>query len=271
MDGQTERVNQEIEAYLRVFVSHRQDDWADWLPLAEFAYNNHLHSATHHTPFELDSGQHPRMGSEPTRSSTVEAVDDFAQWMSQMQEEAKAALEHAADKMARYYNRWRSPAPAYEVGDKVWLNVQNYTTTRPTKKLDHKWLGPFMIEKVVSPVAVKLCLSPHERGIHPVISISNVRPYLPDPIPERPLDLRPNPILIDGSKEYEVESIVDSKYRYRRLHYLVKFRGWPDSNNEWLPANHLANAPNAVQDFHLRHPSAPAPHPMSCLRWGGPS
>ena len=58
-DGQMEQVNQEIKAYLWVFVSHRQDDWADWLPLAEFAYNNHVHSATRHTPFELDSGQHP--------------------------------------------------------------------------------------------------------------------------------------------------------------------------------------------------------------------
>src|SRR5258707_12091916 len=67
MDRQMEQVNQEIEAYLQVFVSHHQDDWADWLPLAEFAYNNHVHSATHCTPFELDSGQHPQMGSEPTR------------------------------------------------------------------------------------------------------------------------------------------------------------------------------------------------------------
>ena len=79
MDGQTEQVNQEIKAYLQVFVSHHQDDWADWLPLAEFAYNNHVHSATHGTPFELDSGQHPQMGSEPTQSSTIEAVDNFAQ------------------------------------------------------------------------------------------------------------------------------------------------------------------------------------------------
>src|SRR5260221_13082008 len=54
-DGQTERVNQEIEAYLQVFVSHQQDDWADWLPLAEFAYNNKVHTATHWTPFELDT------------------------------------------------------------------------------------------------------------------------------------------------------------------------------------------------------------------------
>src|SRR5258708_6988565 len=64
-DGQTERVNQEIEAYLWVFMSHRQDDWADWLPLVEFAYNNKVHTATHQTPFELDTRQHPCLGVEP--------------------------------------------------------------------------------------------------------------------------------------------------------------------------------------------------------------
>src|SRR5258708_2160332 len=141
-DGQTEQVNQEIEAYLRVFVSHRQDDWADWLPLAEFAYNNHVHSATHHTPFKLDSDQHPWMGSEPTQSSAVEAPDDFTQRMSQMQDEAKAALEHAVDEMAQYYDCQRSPTPTYEVGAKVWLNAQNYMTTCLTKKLDHNGLAP---------------------------------------------------------------------------------------------------------------------------------
>src|SRR5260221_222336 len=51
-NGQTECVNQEIEAYLQVFISHRQDDWANWLPLVEFAYNNKVHAATCQTPFE---------------------------------------------------------------------------------------------------------------------------------------------------------------------------------------------------------------------------
>src|SRR5258706_1998841 len=78
-DRQMEQVNQEIKAYLRVFVSHCQDNWADWLPLAKFAYNNHVHSTTSCTPFELDSGQHPWMGLEPTQSSAVEATDNFAQ------------------------------------------------------------------------------------------------------------------------------------------------------------------------------------------------
>src|SRR5258707_8637045 len=161
-DGQMEQVNQEIEAYLWVFISHCQDDWADWLPLAEFSYNNCVHSATHRTLFELDSGQHPQMGSEPTQSPSIEAADDFAQQMSQMQDEAKATLEHTADEMAQYYDCQRSPTPIYEVGAKVWLNTQNYMTTCPTKKLDHKWLGPFVIKKVISPAAIKLCLSPCE-------------------------------------------------------------------------------------------------------------
>ena len=76
-DGQTEHMNQEIEAYLHVFVSHQQDNWADWLPLVEFVYNNKIHAATCRTPFELDAGQHPCLGVEPTRTLTVEAMDTF--------------------------------------------------------------------------------------------------------------------------------------------------------------------------------------------------
>src|SRR5258708_1702451 len=166
--------------------------------------------------------------------------------MSQMQDEVKAALEHATDEMAWYYDHWRSPTPTYEVRAKVRLNAQNYMTTHLTKKLDHKWLGPFVIEKVVSPATVKLSLSPCKQGIHPVISVSNICPYHPDPILEHLLDPCPNPVLVDGSEEYEVESIVDSKYRYQHLHYLVKFKGCLDSNNDWLPPDPLSNAPNVM-------------------------
>ena len=54
-DGQTERVNQELEQFLWLFVSERQDDWHALLPLAEFSYNNHVHASTQHTPFLLDT------------------------------------------------------------------------------------------------------------------------------------------------------------------------------------------------------------------------
>jgi len=45
-DGQIERVNQELEQYLRVFIDHRQEQWPDWLGMAEFAYNNKIHVIT---------------------------------------------------------------------------------------------------------------------------------------------------------------------------------------------------------------------------------
>ncbi len=100
------------------------------------------------------------MGSEPTWSSTVETADDFAQQMSQIQDKAKATLEHAVDEMVWYYDHRRSPTPIYKVGAKVWLNAQNYMTTHPTKKLDHKWLGPFVIEKVISPTTINSTCHP---------------------------------------------------------------------------------------------------------------
>ena len=58
-NSQTKRVNQELEQYLHLFVNEHQDDWDDLLPLSEFQYNNHIHSATQQTPFMLDTGHHP--------------------------------------------------------------------------------------------------------------------------------------------------------------------------------------------------------------------
>ena len=60
-DGQTERQNSTIEAYLKVFVNWEQNDWACLLLMAEFAYNNAKNASTSHTPFELNCGFHPRV------------------------------------------------------------------------------------------------------------------------------------------------------------------------------------------------------------------
>jgi len=82
MDGQTGHVNQELEQYLCILVDERQDDWDNWLPMAEFAYNNHVHSSTQDTPFFINTRQHPHMGFEPVQQpSKVEAVSEFANHM----------------------------------------------------------------------------------------------------------------------------------------------------------------------------------------------
>ena len=69
-DGQMEWVNQELEQYLCLFVNERQDDWDKLLLLAEFQYNNHVHSTTQKTPFMLNSGRHLWLGFEPHQAES---------------------------------------------------------------------------------------------------------------------------------------------------------------------------------------------------------
>jgi len=94
-DGQTERTNQELEQYLRVFIDHRQEQWPDWLGTVEFAYNNKIHAVTKNSLFKVNYGQDPRMRFEGRRKGKYEAAGKFIEKMKRIQEEAKAALKKA--------------------------------------------------------------------------------------------------------------------------------------------------------------------------------
>jgi len=154
MDGQMERVNQELDQFLRLFVNERQDDWYDLLPIAEFQHNNHVHSATQQPPFLLDTGRIPCMGFEPRQDpSSLEMVNEFTKRMESATEEAKSAIRKAQEDMARYYNRRRSPAPVFKPGDRVYLDASDIRTTRPSPKLSHRRLGPFEVKHQVGPSA----------------------------------------------------------------------------------------------------------------------
>ena len=257
-DGQTEHVNQELEQYLRVFVGERQDDWYSLLPLAEFAYNNHVHSSTQQTPFLLDTGRHPRMGFEPHQPpSKVEAVNEFTDWMKSTLEEARSALAKAKDDMARYYNQRRAPAPLFAPGDKVYLDSSDIHMTRPSKKLSHRRLGPYSVKHRVRHYAYRLTLPHSMRRLHPVFNVVKLTLAPPDPIIGRRRTAPPPPELIDGEEEYAVEEILDSRMFRRRLQYLVKWEGYGIENNTWEYAENLDNAAQVVADFHSTHPGAP--------------
>ena len=98
-NGQTEHVNQEVEQFLHLFINQRQDDWYDWLLIAEFAYNDRVHASTQTSPFMLDVGQNPQLGFEPIHESQLESLENFASRMAQAMEEAQAALVKAASDM----------------------------------------------------------------------------------------------------------------------------------------------------------------------------
>jgi transposase InsO family protein len=92
-DGQTERMNQTIEAYLRSFVNHEMDDWVDLLAMAEFAYNNSVTTATGKSPFYANYGFHPA-ASNPTEIGPVNPTSQvYAHWMHAVHEETRTALE----------------------------------------------------------------------------------------------------------------------------------------------------------------------------------
>jgi len=258
-DGQTERINQEVELYLRLFVNHRQDDWAEWLSLAEFSYNNRVQASTRQSPFMLNSGRHPRLGVEPLRDVERPAVEDFVQGMQAARQEAESALHQAAEDMARYYDQQRGVAVSYKVGDQVWLDGKDISTDRPSKKLSDKRYGPFKIVKVVSPNAYQLEL-PSTMKLHPVFHTVKLRPYFPDSIPGRTVSHpRPPPVVDGESPEWEVEYIKDSRLvsRGQGLQYKVKWKGFPQEESTWEPAANLKNCKQAVEDFHRKHPSAP--------------
>jgi transposase InsO family protein len=255
-DGQTERVNQELEQYLRLFINQRQDDWDELLPFAEFQYNNHIHSATQQVPFLLDTGRVPRMGFEPgQRRSHLEGVNEFKDRMKEALDEAKAALTKSKDDMAKYYDRKRTPAPDYQPGDKVYLDASDIQTTRPSKKLSHRRLGPFEVVKKVGNGAYRLKLPRSMSRLHPVFNVVKLTLAPPDPILGRHPKPPPLPELVDGEEEWVVEEILDSKVMNRKLRYLVKWEGFGIEHNSWEPWD-TVHAPDLVAEFYRKHPGA---------------
>ena len=88
-------MNQELEQYLCMFIDHQQEQWPEWLGMAEFAYNNKVHTGTKMLPFKVNQGQDWRMGFEMRKKGKYEGAEKFAERMKNMQEEAKAVLQKA--------------------------------------------------------------------------------------------------------------------------------------------------------------------------------
>jgi len=150
-DGQTERLNQTIEAYLRAFVSKEQDDWIRLLPMAEFAYNNSVTTGNGMSPFYANYGFPPVAMNLASTEPLNPASKVYAHRRNTVHNESRKGLEEAQERMRRYTDPMRKEPPAFQVGDLVMLSGRNIKTRRPSKKLDHKNHGPFQIEKIVSP------------------------------------------------------------------------------------------------------------------------
>ena len=98
-DGETERVNQELEQYLRIFCNYQVDNWADLIPFMEFAHNARTHSATGHSPFEVWYGYQPEFIPPLNFATTIPTIEERLKSMDLIRNEVTAALKMAAETM----------------------------------------------------------------------------------------------------------------------------------------------------------------------------
>ncbi|EGX43835.1 hypothetical protein AOL_s00212g2, partial [Orbilia oligospora ATCC 24927] len=217
-DGQTERINSIVEQYLRAYVNYQQDDWVEWLPLAEYSYNNKISDTTGISPFAANYGWNPDTFEfqglrKPSRNQEAAG---FVQQMSELQEVLRMEINRAAQIQQEQANKRRRPSPDYKEGDHVWLDMRNIKTARPCPKLSNKMEGPFQILKSVGKRAYKLKLPPSMR-IHPVFHTNLLHPAPDNAFPSQNHEERLPPVTVDNEEEYEVEKILDSRIHYRKL------------------------------------------------------
>ncbi len=268
-DGQTERVNQEVREFLTMFVNHQQDDWSDWLAVAQFCHNDRVHSATGFSPFFLNNGRNPRKGLELTMERKVQAVDEWIERLVEACDQARQGLNQAAENMRKQYNKKRQPAKEYKKGDWVYLNAQNLPTLRVTKKLEGKFVGPYKVIEKVGGTAYRIRI-PASWKVYNVFNEVLLKLHKPAVFPkqqkqEKEWKQRKEDDHTKRDEEFEVEEVIDSRLKTRRgsrtgrLEYLVKWKGYPNEEATWETADNLEHAHRKVQAFHKKKPSAPRP------------
>ncbi|KAF4476972.1 Transposon Tf2-6 polyprotein [Colletotrichum fructicola Nara gc5] len=241
-DGGPERMNQEIQAYLRNYVTYSQKDWACNLPAAQLALCSRDNSAIGMSSFFLEHGYNPEpikvkeadpASSEGTREGQARKLVTRLQDVMDMAQSTLASTQQRYEELA---NRKRQPTERLEVGDKVWLHMGHYRSPRPCKKLD--WLHhKYTVTKVISPYVVELDVP---AAIYPRFHVD---------ILKRADD--------EGEETWSVESIDAATWkrrgRGRRREVLVKWEGYTERT--WEPVETLQGT-EAMEAYERRYGSA---------------
>jgi hypothetical protein len=253
-NGQTERTNQTVEQYLRHYINYEQNDWAHFLPMAQFAYNNAMHATTKETPFFTNYGYNPTLIGEPfNKQQIANQADNTVETIRQLHAQLSKDIDFMNIRTARYYNENHQEGPDLKKGEKAFLLQKNIKTKRPSRKLDHPKLGPFIIEEKLGPVNYRLRLPDSMRRIHPVFHISLLEQAPKDATPAEDIEIE------DETGEYEVEQILDMQRINNQPFYLIKWKGYDTSENTWEPIENLTNCQLLIQTYHRQSIAA---HPQ---------
>jgi transposase InsO family protein len=249
-DGQSERMNQTVEAILRsLLVGKMEEEWEDFLPVVELAINSTPNASTGKTPFELVYGRDPHLPLAPDVDTEVPRANQLLESLKEVWEAARRNLQHAQQLQRRQANKRRSPGEFAE-GDEVMLSTKNLRLPGTTAKLIPRWIGPFVVVKKLSPLTYTLKL-PDSMKIHPTFHISLLKPYYAptalNSVPEPP----PPPEVRADGEHYEVERILADRIVRGKKQYLIKWKGYADEENSWVAAEDLS-APDLLKEYRQR-------------------
>ncbi len=199
-NGQTERANQDLERVLRCLVSKNPSSWSQQLPMVEYAHNALPVSSTGLSPFECSLGYQPPIFPSLESEVAVPSAHAFVQRCHRTWTRARETLLQVGARTKAKADRHRSKPPVYVVGQKVWLSTKNIPLRSVSNKLAPKFIGPFTVTKIISPVAVRLNLLRCTGGFIP--SFTYLKLNLCFILLIRQPRSPPPPRLVDGSPHF---------------------------------------------------------------------
>ena len=221
-------------------------NWSDWLAVATLVHNNLANVTTGFPPSQLLVGWEPPLMPEQGSKSNNLIAEQHADNLWNNRALAIEALNRIAQKNTPIDAQWTP-------GQMVWLEAKNLSLPYRTVKLAPQWHRPFKIMKVISSVAYQLKL-PYQWSIHPVFHTSSLTPYIETDAHSPNFSWLP-PDLTKGEAEYKVEAIRNHWCfeKNKRLQYLLKWKGYSESDNTWEPIKQL-HTPDLVKQYYKCHP-----------------
>ncbi|XP_013917631.1 PREDICTED: uncharacterized protein LOC106545554 [Thamnophis sirtalis] len=236
-DGGTEKVIGILKQYLRCFMNQQQNNWVEYLAVAEFAFNSQ-HTSTRMTPFMANIRYRPRFFPLTPVDSLVPAAQDFLSELQAIHQVVHRFLNQAMEDYKRVADTSCCAVPELAVGDRVWLSMRHLLSHQPAKKLDHQYLGPFPMEAVINTVAYRLTLPRLMRG-HPVFHHSLL-------IPERSQHSSHDETTLMSSRPATLGKVPLTDLEVPGRHQAMRA---PVCRPPPLTARSLRNAPSTTQPF----------------------